>query len=167
MQTLMSDRDTWRGIVYYPGCICQVVVVVVVLPILLLIIIPIPKSSPPTIEDVRPIALTDHFAKIAEHFVAKRSTIAMNPSIDLKQFGNVKGSSTSHCLIDVLHCLLLHAEEPRLKSTMLLADFMKAFDHIDHTTAIRKLIVSGVDGSLVLWISDFLSNRQHRVVYAN
>ena len=48
---------------------------------------------------------------------------------------------------------------------MLLTDFSKAFDHIDHTTAVSKSLQMGVSHSLVSWISDFLTNRQQCVRY--
>ena len=48
---------------------------------------------------------------------------------------------------------------------MLLTDFSKAFDHIDHTIAISKLLQMGIPHSIVSWISEFLSNRQQCVRY--
>ena len=60
------------------------------------------------------------------------------------QFGNQKCLSTSHCLIHILHHVFLNAEVPKTSSTILLTDFQKAFDRIDHTVAIIKLIEIGV-----------------------
>ena len=46
------------------------------------IVAPIPKEQPASIENLRPIALTDHFAKIAEHFIVKSLLEDVNPNLD-------------------------------------------------------------------------------------
>ena len=90
---------------------------------------------------------------------------AFKHTLDTAQFDIIKGASTSHCLVDILHTLHSHADNPGSASTMLLTDFSKAFDHIDHTTAVSKSSQMGVSHSLVSWISDFLTNRQQCVRY--
>ena len=47
---------------------------------------------------------------------------------------------------------------------MLLLDFAKAFDKVDHILLLHKLKVYGVAGSLFNWCSSFLTNRRQRVV---
>ena len=42
-------------------------------------------------------------------------------------------------------------------------DFSKAFDHIDHTILVTKLIHLGVRGWLISWICSFLSGRRQAV----
>ena len=129
------------------------------------VIVPIPKSSPAVIDKLRPIALTDHFAKIIEGFVARWTVEDLKSSMDRKQFGNRKGLSTTHCLIDLLHTLYGHAETRKTTSTLVLTDFSKAFDRIDHNIAIKKLISLDVDPSLVHWIANFLTDRKQCVRY--
>ena len=109
--------------------------------------------------------MTDHFAKVLEGFVAKWTTHDLEPHIDPQQFGNRKGLSTTHCLIDLMHTLYQHAEGSKAASTLVLTDFSKAFDCIDHNIAITKLINMGVDPCLVHWIANFLTNRQQCVRY--
>ena len=46
---------------------------------------------------------------------------------------------------------------------MLLLDFKKAFDHVDHSIVVTKLLDLGVHGCLVRWVSSFLTNRKQRV----
>jgi len=48
---------------------------------------------------------------------------------------------------------------------MVMTDFSKAFDRIDHTVAINKLLKLGASPCLIPWISNFLSNRRQRVRY--
>ena len=43
-------------------------------------------------------------------------------------------------------------------------DFQKAFDKVPHKRLLAKLKAYGLNGSLISWISDFLSNRMQRVV---
>ncbi|XP_072163242.1 uncharacterized protein [Diadema setosum] len=79
---------------------------------------PVPKSSPTTIHNLRPVALTDHFAKIAVHFIAKDVLRAMISRLDPAQYGNLKGASTSHYLVDVMHMLHSHTDKPATASTI-------------------------------------------------
>lgn len=129
------------------------------------IVVPIPKGSPPSVDKLRPISLTDHFAKIAESFVARWTLHDLTPTIDAHQFGNRKSLSTSHCLINMLHPVYANAEKPKTSSSVILTDYTKAFDRIDHTIAISKLIDLGVRSCIIPWICDFLSSRQQCVRY--
>ena len=47
----------------------------------------------------------------------------------------------------------------------MVTDFTKAFDKIDHTIGISKLIILGVRPALIPWIADFLRSRQQCVRY--
>ena len=42
-------------------------------------------------------------------------------------------------------------------------DFQKAFDTVPHKRLLKKLESSGITGTLLKWLQDFLSNRQQRV----
>ena len=83
--------------------------------------------------------------------------------IDVRQFGNVPGVSTNHYLLNLIHYLHLGAEKSRNVSTVVLTDFSKAFDLINHTLLIEKMIDVGVRRTIVPWICDFLNNRQQCV----
>ena len=104
------------------------------------VVIPVPKTTPAVIDKLRPISLTDIFAKIFESFVAKWTLKDLFPNLDKRQFGNVRGLSTSHYLIDLLHTLFMYAENNKSLSDLILTDFCKAFDRIDHNVALKKLI---------------------------
>ena len=55
-------------------------------------IIPIPKSQPPTCEDVtRPISLTSCMSKVLEDFVVRWMISDIESKVDPKQFGCLKG----------------------------------------------------------------------------
>jgi hypothetical protein len=87
--------------------------------------------------------------------------------IDLKQFGNVKGVSTSHYLLNLFHFLHQGAEKRHNVGTVVLTDFSKAFDLINHNLLIEKMIAIGVRGTIVPWICDFLHQRQQCVKFNN
>ena len=85
------------------------------------------------------------------------------PSLDIKQYGNVKGTSTTHYLFEMLYKVISGIEKPLNYATLVAVDFTKAFDPINHTVAVSKIISSGVRPSLVSTISSFLSDRTQSV----
>ena len=129
--------------------------------------VPIPKTSPPSVEHLRPISLTDHFAKVAEKLMASWALSDMQPNVDKAQFGNQKKISTSHYLISLIHAIHRHADIPKSISTVVSSDYTKAFDRIDHNLAITNLFKVNVCENVVAWICDFLSNRTQCVKYQN
>ena len=42
-------------------------------------------------------------------------------------------------------------------------DYAKAFDHVDHSTLVRKLYNFNVPQFLICWLCSFLTNRMQRV----
>ena len=74
-------------------------------------VIPLPKTTPPSIDKLRPVSLTSNLAKIAEGRVSKFVVDSIQSQVDERQYGNQKGMSNSHCLIDVYHHLISEAEK--------------------------------------------------------
>ena len=68
-------------------------------------VVPIPTINVPTaIEtDLRPISLTPTLSKILESFIGNWILDEMRDRVDSKQFGAIKGRSTTHELVDILH----------------------------------------------------------------
>ena len=128
-------------------------------------IVPIPKKNTPTITDLRPIALTSHFAKICESFIVKWLLEDIDGKIDIHQYGNRPMVSTCHYLIKLLHQLYENADSPKSISTLVLTDLSKAFDRIDHNILIRKLIDLGVRPCVISLVVNFLQNRTQCVKY--
>ena len=128
-------------------------------------ITPIPKSLPPSIDKLRPIALTSYFAKIAESFAAKWLLEDIEKNLDPKQFGNRPGLSTLHYLVSLLHQLFKHCENGKSSATFVCTDFTKAFDKLDHNILVKKLVDLNVRPWLINWIVSFLENRKQCVKY--
>ena len=127
-------------------------------------ITPILKTQPPTSEgDTRPFSLTPCLSKTLEDFVVQWLIADIRDKIDPDQFGCLKGTSTTYCLLDMIHTWLLHLESPGKHLRLIFLDFSKAFDRIGHNILIGKLIDLGVRRSLIPWIVSFLSNRRQRV----
>ena len=78
--------------------------------------------------------------------------------IDSRQFGSLKGSCT-YCLLDLIHNWLSELDNPSCYLRACLLDFCKAFDRIDDTIVIRKLIDLGARRSIIRWICSFLIDR--------
>ena len=127
-------------------------------------VVAIPKNKPPkSIErDLRPISLTPTISKIFESLVGKWMLDAIGAKFDKKQFGAIKGRSTSHALIDIMHKWHKALDEHH-SIRVVFIDYAKAFDHVDHLTVIKKLADLGIPLILLRWIHSFLMDREQRV----
>ena len=123
------------------------------------------QNKAPRVDKLRPVSLTDCFAKIGEGFVTNWVLKDIQDKIDPQQFGNMKGISTSHYLVSLLHSLHQGADRVNNIGTVVLTDFSKAFDMIDHNILIEKFIRLGVRRSIVPWLCDFVSNQAQCVRY--
>ena len=79
-------------------------------------VVPLPKVSPPiSIEsDLRPISLTPTLSKILESFIGGWIFDEVGAKIDKRQFGAMRGRSTTHALLDIL----LHHRQQALKDQL-------------------------------------------------
>ena len=124
----------------------------------------IPKiPTPQSLGDMRPLSITIMGSLLCEGFVADWIYEDIAHVIDPRQYGNVRGASTTHGLIDFLDFAYKELEKRKTGVTATFIDFKKAFDLVDHTTVIKKCIAMGVRRCLIPWISDFLTNRRQAV----
>ena len=68
-------------------------------------------------------------------------------------------------LINMLYLLYRNADKSRTVATVTTTDFSKAFDRINHTLVLNKLIHLEVRPSIIPWIADFLTSREQCVRY--
>lgn len=76
-------------------------------------ITPIPKAAPISGDaDLRPISLTSCVSNLQEDFAVKWLIEEVKNIIDRQQFGSLKGSSTTYCLLDMLENWLSSLDKP-------------------------------------------------------
>ena len=98
-----------------------------------------------------------------EFFVAALVIKTILPKLGPKQFGSLKGYSTTDALISMLHCWYADIDGNGKTLRIFLLDFSKAFDRINHKVLIKKMRQLGIDESIVNWLIDFLTGRIQRV----
>jgi len=87
----------------------------------------------------------------------RRRLLAVADKLDPKQFGGLKGRSTTHTLVD------MHAGLDSGGSTRVL--FIDFVDHIDHNLVVDKLKSFGLLEIITDWITSFLCDRQQRTTF--
>ena len=105
-------------------------------------IAPVPKQIPA--DDVnkhlRPISLTPVLSKLTEDFVVDRYVKpAVLAKVDPRQFGTVPCSNTSEAIVSMIHTWNSATDGNGATVRVVLFDFKKAFDLIDHWVLVRKL----------------------------
>ena len=75
------------------------------------------------------------------------------------RFGCIPGSSTAHALINLMH---------KWNTVWIFAvDYRKAFDLIDHSRLLSKLLAYNINPYIINWILAFLKDRKQRVQVAH
>ena len=119
------------------------------------------KSSP---GNYRPVSLTSILCKILEGFIrtALYDHLVSNNLLSVDQFGFCKGRS---CLTQLLVTLdeWMSCLDENVPVDAAYLDFKKAFDSVPHKRLICKLKGYGIDGKLLSWIENFLSDRTQYV----
>ena len=91
------------------------------------------------------------------------------PQIDMSQYGNQKGTSTEHLVVNLMDKILQLLDNNNTCSAVIasLVDWSSAFDRQDPTLAIQKFIKMGVRPSLVPVLASYLTDRQMQVRFNN
>lgn len=119
------------------------------------------KSEP---GNYRPVSLTSNICKLMERVINVPLGDYLNKNVlENTQHGFRKGRSCQTNLIEFLDEVSGWIDDGKSVDILYL-DFAKAFDKVDHERMMVKLAAAGVDGKLLAWIRDWLSNRYQRVV---
>ena len=113
---------------------------------------PIPKiSKPQSLKDIRKITCTSDFSKVFESFLKQWIIEDIQNKINATQFGGFKGVGTEHLLVSFVDRVknLLYSSNQSSAVIATMADWSSAFDRIDPTIAITKLIKLGVRPSII------------------
>ena len=106
-------------------------------------------------------------SKLAEgHIIEKYVKPAVLQRIDPQQFRTIPKSSTSHALVNMTHNWLVKTAGNGATARVVLLDFHKAFDVIDHSVLVQKLSLFDIPSQVKSWIVDFLMDRKQRVKLA-
>ena len=116
----------------------------------------------------RPVSLTSIVCKVFEGFIrnAIYNHLISNKLLSDHQFGFCSGRS---CVTNLLVTLnnWIHKLDNNIPLDAFYLDFSKAFDTVPHKRLINKLSAYGIQGNLLRWIEDFLSDRSQYVKINN
>ena len=91
------------------------------------------------------------------------------PKIDSAQYGNQKGTSTEHLLVNLMDRILQIIDQNPNRSAVItsMLDWASAFDRQDATLAIKKFLKMGVRPELIPVLASYLTNREMKVRFNN
>ena len=113
------------------------------------------------LNNYRPISVLPVLSKVIERHVhdSLSSYLCENNLIYSKQSGFRKLHSTETALIGIIDELLFNFDNDRV-SGMILIDYCKAFDMVDHVILLDKLHAYGLDNTSLTWFQSYLSDRR-------
>lgn len=130
-------------------------------------IIPIPKvSSPSDLSHFRPISILPTVSKILEKIVAEQLNLYLSKYKILPpiQSGFRADHSTTTALLHVTDDIY-RAIDSNKNTCLVLLDFSKAFDTLNHITLCTKLKYFNFSNSSILFFQNYLHNRRQRVLF--
>ena len=105
--------------------------------------------------------------KVFEKIVRKELLNQTNHLIDPRQHGFVDLKSCKTNMVEFLDSLAVNLNDKK-RTDVIYFDFSKAFDSVNHDLILFKLKHTfGVDGHLLNFIKNYLSNREQCVVLGN
>lgn len=128
-------------------------------------VIPIHKSgSKKDISNYRPISLLSSFSKIFEKIMHNRVSnfLEGNKILYDRQFGFRAGRSCEQALLTANNEILSALNKKQI-ALLLLIDFSKAFDMVDHDILLDKLDHYGIRGIANDWFKSYLCDRKQSV----
>lgn len=131
-------------------------------------VIPVYKTGDSKVfSNFRPISILPCFSKILEKIVYTRISnhLTVNNILYPHQYGFRKCYSTEHALLHLVNNISTALDDKKFALGVFL-DLSKAFDTVNHRTLISKLHRYGVDDVALLWLSNYISDRE-QFVYIN
>jgi hypothetical protein len=117
----------------------------------------VPKvHSPESVNDYRPISLTNACLKFLTKLVANRFQQRILSCVHKNHYGFIKSRTIQDCVAWTFEYLFqCHASKKPM--VIMKLDFAKAFDTIEHEAIIQALTHMGFDDRTVRWVRDILS----------
>ena len=126
------------------------------------------KGSRHSPDNYRPISLTCIMCKLLEHIISGHihTFLDSNNILVDSQHGFRSGRSCETQLVYTFNDLA-HNKEMGMITDVIILDFSKAFDSVNHRKLLSKLRCFGIGNQLISWIKDFLRNRGQVVKVEN
>ena len=109
----------------------------------------------------RPISILPLISKCIENSVNEQLTdfFESNKLLSIHQYGFRKNHCTTCLTLDMFDKIFDSKSKGNTPAIIFL-DIKKAFDTVDHKVLIEKLKFYGADGTVILWIKNYLSDRK-------
>ena len=129
---------------------------------------PVPKQYPPQkISEMRNISGLLTFDKIMETLLADLMIADMKPNMDPKQYGNQKGISIQHYLIEMIHRILTALDNNSRGETFAIVasfiDWNSAFPRQCPKLGIESFMRNGVRRALIPVLTNYFQDREMSV----
>ena len=123
------------------------------------------KNDPSEITNYRPISLLSTVGKVLEKIVHKYvfNFLMDHEVLTTLQSGFISGDSTVNQLVDIYNSFCKALDEGK-EVRAIFCDISKGFDRVWHKGLLYKLQTVGITGHLLQWFTDYLNNREQRVV---
>ena len=126
---------------------------------------PIPKTFPlDSMKDLRPISGLANFAKIFDRILAEYMTEDLSSHPDVHQYGNQKGLSVNHYLVNLIHKVLTgvdkNSADNKNAAVLTMLDWSQAFERQSHYHGIQSFISNGIRKPLIPLLINFFIDRE-------
>ena len=127
-------------------------------------VVPIPKCSTPSSEDYRPISLISLVGKLFERIILKSVKQELLCLYGAQQHAFRPRGSTTSALVQIHDTITRYLDMSNVDAVRLTClDLSKAFDKLHHNRLLNYLAANDVNKGFVLWLRDYLCDRQQRV----
>ena len=118
------------------------------------------KEDPHKLDNYRPISLLPAFSKIFEKavFIQLYEYFNKNNLLYKSQYGFCTLHSTELASLEIIDIIGKDLDNGKLPIGVFL-DLSKAFDTLDHTILLDKLLYYGIKGTELAWFKSYLTNR--------
>ena len=121
------------------------------------------KEDPKQPNNNRPISLLPVISKVLERCIYNLIIPFLRPKITPNQYGFLSNRSIDTQMLSTFSDISIDFES-KFQTDIIYFDLAKAFDSVPHDLLVLKLQTFGINGKLLNWFKDYLSNRYQRVV---
>jgi hypothetical protein len=121
------------------------------------------KNNPETVNDFRPISLTNTCLKFLTKLVANRMQNIITSTIHENQYGFIKERTIQDCLAWAFE-FLFQCQKSKRKVVIFKIDFEKAFDTLDHEAIIQVMRAKGFPEKFLCWVREILTSGSSSVL---